>query len=290
MSRVHDALARAGVGISDLPQRVAEGQVRRPNPSPHSELTVASFGSASENGDGLPAFERISIQEVDLRSGSRIAFHTDPHGPGADRFRFLRMRLRDLWTVKKLRRVLITSSLPEEGKSTISLNLATALAEHGKRKVLLVEGDLHHSAVARQLGLTSGPGVAECAQDGVDPWTAVRRLEPLGWYLLSAGRSRGNATELIQSDAVANLVHALSPGFDWILIDSPPVLPLTDALSLAKHAQATLLVVRAGRTHSDTIEQAITLLGRENVLGIILNGVSGVDPLYSKYYGHRGAY
>ena len=91
-----------------------------------------------------PAFKDIEVEQVEVLPESRIVFHNEPRSPGADRFRYLRMRLRELWDAGKLRSLLITSPLPQDGKSTIALNLATALAEHGKRTVLLIEADLHH--------------------------------------------------------------------------------------------------------------------------------------------------
>ncbi len=80
------------------------------------------------------------------------------------------------------------------------------------------------------------------------------------------------------------MMESLSPHFDWILIDSPPVAPLTDALSWKERADATLLVVRAGRTPTHASEEALNLLGRKHVLAIILNGVEGLDRAYKKYY------
>jgi capsular exopolysaccharide synthesis family protein len=240
------------------------------------------------NHEHASEFERIAVEEVHVRPESRIIFHTHPNSPGADRFRLLRMRLRVLWNARKIRTLLITSPLPGDGKSTIALNLATSLAEGGKRTVLLIEADLHRSPLTKQLSLKAGPGLAECLEGGLNPVSAIRRLESLGWYLLTAGQPHSNPTELLQGDALSVVIEKLSPHFDWILIDSPPVVPLTDALSLARHTIASLLVTRAGQTPSEGLERAIALLGREHVLGIVLNGVEEPDQLYSGYYGYSG--
>jgi capsular exopolysaccharide synthesis family protein len=242
----------------------------------------------SEDLENKSEFSQIPAEKIHIDPTSRIIFYTDPGSPGANRFRFLRMRLRELWNTKKLRTLLITSPLPEDGKSTIALNLATALAEGGKRSVLLIEADLHHSPLTKQLSLRTGPGLGECLEDGLNPLSAVRRLEPLGWYLLSAGQPHGNPTDLLQAEALSVVIQRLSPHFDWILIDSPPVIPLTDALSLARQANGSLLVARAGRTPSEALEKAITLLGRQQVVGVVLNGVEQLDRLYSGYYGYSG--
>lgn len=230
------------------------------------------------------SLEQVPTEHASLTPESRIVFYTDPHGAGADRFRLLRMRLQNAWDKGKLRRLLITSPLPGEGKSTLALNLATALSEQGKRTVLLIEGDLRRPILCTRLGIQSEAGLAECLETGSDPITALRRIDPLGWYLLPAGKVQGNPTELLQSDGLASVMQALSPCFDWILIDSPPATPLADVPALKAHADASLLVVRAAITPKESIEAAMARIGPKHVLGMILNGAEHLDQLYSKYY------
>ncbi len=227
---------------------------------------------------------QIPAETVQVRPESRIVAHTDPRGPAADRLRFLRLRLNQVWNAEKLKRLLITSPLPHDGKSTTAVNLAVTLTEEGKRTVLLIEGDLHRASVSRELGLDSRPGVAECLESNADPCSLVRRIEPIGCYFLPAGNPRSNPSELLQRGVLATMMESLSLHFDWILIDSPPVGPLTDALSWKERADATLLVVRAGQTPTQATEEALNLLGRKHVLAIILNGVEGLDDAYKKYY------
>jgi protein-tyrosine kinase len=241
-----------------------------------------------ENVEKAIQLDRIAVEEVQVQPGSRIVMHTDPRSAGADRFRFLRMCLRELWNAGKLKTLQITSPWAQDGKSTIALNLATALAENGKRKVLLIEADLHRPSLTQQLSIARRAGLADCLESRLHPAAGLRRLEPLGWYLLPAGEPRSNPTELLQTEAFAGLLEKLSPHFDWILIDSPPVIPLTDALSLARQANATLMVAREGRTPREAIEKAIAIIGRQRVLGIVLNAVDGLERMYSGYYGYGG--
>jgi len=252
-------------------------------PHPHAVSTVAI---GSENATEL---DRIPVEEVDVAPLSRIAFYTDPGGLAADRFRFLRMRIRERSNAAKLQSLLITSPLSLDGKSTVSLNLATALAERGQNAVLLLEADLYHPTLARRLGLKAGPGLAECLASGVAPLSVVRRVAPLGWYLLPAGSPPENPSDLLHGDEFAKIMQALSAHFKWIVIDSPPVVPIADALALARHADASLLVVRAGRTPSEAVEKALESLGVKHVMGVVLNGVEGLDRLYSKYNKYYGS-
>lgn len=251
--------------------------------------TSSVFNGASENPEAPFSLRDVPTTEVQVLPESRIVMHTDPRSAGADRFRFLRMCLRELWKAGKLKSLVITSPLPQDGKSTIALNLATALSERGKRTVLLIEADLHHPTLTERLGLDGELGLADCIEDGLDPVSVIRRVEPLSWYLLSAGTPRSHPTELLHSEVLAGVIQKLCTQFDWVLIDSPPVSPLTDALLLARQANATLLVAREGRTPRELLEKAVALLGRQRVLGIVLNGMEGLDRLYTGYYGY-GAY
>ena len=242
--------------------------------------------AAGEEGRIAAELARVQVEEAKIQPSSRLVFHGETDGPGADRFRFLRMRLREYWALGKLRTLLITSPQPGDGKSTIALNLATALAEGGKRTVLLIEADQHRPALARALGIEPGPGLAECLADHLDPLQMVRRIEPLQWYLLRAGQAQQNRTELLESDALPAVMRTLRRLFDWILIDTPPVIPLADTLVLSRHADASLLVVRADTTPREAVEESLTLLGPKHVLGIVLNGAESLNRVYSKYYRH----
>jgi receptor protein-tyrosine kinase len=250
--------------------------------------------SSPESGAGInqgmrdaAGLSHIETEEVVIALESRLVYHTDHQSPAADRFRMLRLRLQPVWSTGRLKKILITSPLPGDGKSTVSMNLAAALSERGKRTVLLIEADLHHSPMTKNLGLPPRPGLAECLEGGRNPLDLVRHLSPLEWYLLPAGIPCTNATELLQGPMLSVIVDQLAAHFDWMVIDSPPVIPLSDALSLKNHTDGSLLVVRAGRTSQDAVEDAIALLGEQHVLGVILNAVEQLDFVkygYGDYY------
>lgn len=251
------------------------------------EEALPSGSSVEKEGKKDFALQQIPPEHVDIDPRSRIVVHNDPRGLAADRFRYLRMRLRELWSAGKVRKLLIASPLPQDGKSTVALNLATALSERGRSSVLLIEADLYRSPIAQLLGLKPGPGLAECLETGLDPLSALRHLEPLGWYLLPAGKPVGNPGDLLHGEVFPKIMKTISPHFDWVLVDSPPLMPITDALALAQQTDASLLVVRAGRTPRETVDSAITALGTKRVVGVVLNGVQGLGKLYSKYSGYH---
>lgn len=227
--------------------------------------------------------EQLPIEVAQLEATSRIEYYTEPRGASADRFRILRMRLRELQEAKSIKTLLVTSPLPHDGKSTMVLNLATALSERGRKAVLVVEGDLHRPTLTQLLGVNNGLGLSDCLAKQLDPMSVIRRVEPLSWYLLPAGAGVTNASELLHTGNFPGVIQKVVPHFDWILMDSPPVLPLTDTLSLAKNAEATLLVARAGQTARRAVDEAIAALGPRNVCGIILNGIEQLDRYYSAY-------
>ena len=233
-------------------------------------------------------FDTVPVEHVHLQPEMRMAFLDEPYGPGADRFRFLRMRLREMRNAAKLKTLLITSPLPGDGKSTIALNLATALAEGGSRRVLLVEADLHSNRTIGRLGLRQRPGLAECLENRLYAPALLRRIEPLGCYFLGAGQTQHNPAELLQSDATARVLDSLRSHFDWIVLDSPPLNPVSDAHLLARHADGILLVARAGITPKHDIQSAVNHFGQKKVLAVLLNGVEAVNRSYSKYDQYYG--
>jgi Mrp family chromosome partitioning ATPase len=253
----------------------------------------AGLGSLSSE-DLLPEWEKVDFclpvgtEECTISPESRVVVYHDPTSAGADRFRLAQIRLKSLQASRGLKSILITSPMPGDGKTTVSLNLATALSENGKVPVLLLEADVYRPTVLMRLGLKPWAGLSECSRRGEDPMLAIRRINPLGFYLLPAGCSVDDESNILQSTFTSQLVKSLSASsFGWILIDAPPTTPVADVLTLNAHADATLLVARAGETPREAIEESARNLGRDRIIGIILNGVEGLDLVYSKYYGYK---
>lgn len=231
---------------------------------------------------------QIPVETVEIKPEHRLIMLSEPRSPGADRFRYLRMRLRELRAKGQLKSLVITSPTPRDGKSTVAMNLATVLAESGRRQVLLVEADLHRPSLARSLKLPVLPGLAECLESELNPMEAIRKIEPLHWYLLQAGKPEGNATELLQTASLPALMDTLTAHFDWVIVDTPPVAPLTDALCVSRLVDAVLVVLRAGKTPQEAVHETLALLGPGKVAGLIFNGAEGLNKLYEKYAGYYG--
>lgn len=238
----------------------------------------------------LPSGSKFRLEQVpsvEASDVSRIVGYLSPATSAADRFRLLRMRLRMLRSLAPLKTILVTSPLPRDGKSTVSMNLAMTLTEKRSKNVLLIDFDLHRGSVTEQLNLEDARGVSECLQSGADPLALIRRVDPLGFFALSRGGCGSDIpSELLLPSALTPFFAAIVPEFDWIIIDSPPVLPLADALSIAQSTDGTLLVARAGKTPAKAVEEAIGLLGRKSLLGILLNGAEERHKGYYKYQSY----
>lgn len=252
-----------------------------------NSITSAPAAELSQAWERSDMYLPVATEVSPVPDESRVVVHNDPRSAGADRFRWVAIRLKNLQTARGLKTLLITSPLPGDGKSTVSLNLATVLSENGKHSVLLVEADTYRPSLVNKLGLRPWPGLYGCYRRKSEPRLAIRRIDPLGFYLLPAGEPEGDGNLLLQSNFVPQLIKdfASSP-FDWILIDSPPSTPIAEILALKAQADATLLVARAGHTPREAIEETARNLGRDHIIGIILNGVAGLNRVYSKYYGY----
>lgn len=264
------------------------------SPSVSSEAAEAPLAVSAPAADA-PADEdllsNVPVHSILSPEACRLVVLSDPRSPHADRIRYLRMHLREYAKVRPLRTLAVTSANPKDGKSTISLNLATSLAEHGKRKVLLIEADLHQPSLAQTLKVDPKAGLSECLESGADPFSLLLRLEPPEIFLLQAGTARERSpSDLIQSEAFPRLLEKLRGHFDWILFDTPPVEALADAVAVSQHTDGVIFVVRADETPRRAVARSIEKVGRNRIVAIAFNAAEGLSNLYSKYgryYGDR---
>src|SRR5581483_9425989 len=153
---------------------------------------------------------------------------TEKEGLPTEKFRFLKVRLRQLQQSRTLKKLIITSTLPQEGKSMVAANLACVLARRTHQKTLLLDGDLRRPSVARLFGLGKVLGISDWLQDERSLAASIYHLEDIGLWVLPAGTIPQNPLELMQSGKLSTLMDQLATWFDWIVIDTPPVLPLAD--------------------------------------------------------------
>lgn len=211
---------------------------------------------------------------------------------GAEQFRRLRSRLYDLRETTPLKKLLITSAIPSEGKTFIAANIAQAIAREKDRRVLLIDGDLRKPRLHTLLGAPLSPGLADYLCKDLDEVNVIQRSHEWNLCFIAGGDETAHASESLSNGKMQKLLDRLAPLFDWIIIDSPPCLPVADARVLAGLCDGVLLVVRANHTPLAMAQKARKELEKRNVIGVVLNAVEkeGVYESYHSYgYGYRHA-
>ncbi len=254
-------------------QRMHETAVGTQQPTASSDPTPA----ASPFGD----LERCPVLQVSIPQDTRLVVVGKEESLGAEKFRFLAVRLRHLRQSRPLRKILITSTIPQEGKSTVAANLACTLARRRQQKTLLLEGDLRRPTLAARFGLGRIPGLCEWLS-GQTEGINLYRLESLGLWVLPAGAAPENPLELMQSGKLLPLMNQLEAWFDWIVIDSPPVLPLADASMWSRLADGILLITRKGTTEKKQLLRGLETLEKSKLLGALVN--SSANAAHTDYY------
>lgn len=286
MSYIFDALQRSEMErdgsktLTDSALAVATDLLEAAERKRHvSGTAVAERPETSDFLDQLPSLP------VSLLPNSRLVAIGQEESLGAEKFRFLAVRLRQLRQSRTMKKVLITSTIPQEGKSTVAANLACTLARRKPHKTLLLEGDLRRPTVAQKFGLGNVPGLSEWLR-GESESMNIYRLESLGLWVLPAGSAPENPLELMQSGRLSSLMDQLTSWFDWIVIDSPPVLPLADTSIWARLADGILLVTRKSVTEKQQLLRGLEALERSKLLGALVNG--STDAAHSDYYQRYG--
>lgn len=218
---------------------------------------------------------RVPVDDLD---DHQIAIEIDPLGRSAEAYRRLRTNLQFLNVDGGPRTVAVTSSLPGEGKTTTTINLALALAESGQR-VLVIDGDLRRPRLARTLGLESSVGLTTVLIGRAELGDVVQPYGLVGLHVLASGTIPPNPSELLGSRRMTALLDEALQTYDIVLIDTPPLLPVTDAAVLARMVGSTVLVASCGVVHRPELADALTSLESvsANIGGIVLNKVRRRD-------------
>ncbi len=286
MSRIFDALQRSESERSGKEEstfsiatellQAAERKMygSNGNGKQHSDQFDSQIASAD-------ALEQCPVLSVAIPLENRLVAVGKEESLGAEKFRFLAVRLRQLRQTRPLKKVLITSTIPQEGKSTVAANLACTLARRRQNRTLLLDGDLRRPTAAEQFGLGRIPGLCEFLS-GETESINFYKLESLGLWILPAGAAPQNPLELMQRGRLSPLMDQLSAWFDWIVIDSPPILPLADTSIWSRLADGVLLVTRKGTTEKQQLQKGLEAIEKGKLLGALVN--SSENAAHSDYY------
>ena len=215
--------------------------------------------------------------------------------PAAEQFRSLRARLYEYRDFNKLKTVLVSSGMPQEGKSFVAANLALVLAHRRASRVLLIDADLRRYSLNKLLGSDPTPGLADYLSGKAEAIDVMQRADlpdaaegqpvsPLAnLTFIPAGSGGDNVADLGTSGRFRQLIDGVESVFDWIIVDSSPVNLVSDAVHYARDCDGVLLVVRSGFTKYEIAQRAQAEFKSGNLLGVVLNGSTDAPP---SYYGY----
>src|SRR5216683_5822200 len=299
MSRIHEALKKAAQERSShltagtLPD-LADVAPGFESPSglgtqvgePVARTARTSEGSSFLSFDDL--LKRCAHPSWQFDPQVNVFLGADNGRIGGERFRTLRSRLYQIAGTRPLKRVLVTSSVPAEGKTTVAANLAHSIMRQPDRRVLLIDADLRASRMHQLLGAPGGPGLSDYLRGEADECAVIQNGSEGNLCLIPSGSEVSNPSELLLGDRMKKLLDLVTPVFDWIILDSPPALAVHDASILADLCDGVLFVVKAGETDHRLAEKASSEFRKKNLLGVVLNHAEK-DASYGGYYsGHAG--
>lgn len=204
-----------------------------------------------------------------------------------ERFRSLRTRMLRMRENRPLKTVLVVSAQPGEGKTLIAANLAQVMAAHTSERVLLIDGDLRCPRLHELLGAPARPGLQDCLRSDAGFIECIQQSPMSGLFFMPAGDCANRSAALLGGSTFAEMIVHLRRGFEWIVIDSPAALAVSDAAVMAEHCDGVLMVVRAGSAEPEDLKQVSDQFEPSKLLGVVLNGKT-LDKQESRAYGKAG--
>ncbi len=300
MSRIHEALKKAEqdraaaqanpAGSSQTGESAAiassvPGTAGMENATP-SAISSGPSLSAAFTFDSLLA--RCVQSNWSPDNKTMLFFNSDEHAYGTEEFRTLRSRLYQMREKQSLKKVLVTSSLPKEGKTFVAANLAQVMVQQHGRRALLIDADLRAARLHLAFGTSAAPGLAEYLMGGADEFGIMQRGIMENLFFIPSGGAVSNPAELVANGRLKFLLNRVEALFDWIIIDSPPAVPVSDPQLLANYCDGVLMVVRSDATPFDIARKACEEFSGKHLVGVVLNGIDANSSPYTQYY--YGAY
>lgn len=226
--------------------------------------------------------------------GLNLVTQNDPKNPAAEAYRVIRTGIQFAQAGKELQTIALTSCMPNEGKSTTIANLAVVLTQAGK-SVLLIDCDMRNPTVHKNFNLSNKVGLSSCISMGTALSDAVQKTSIEGLYALTGGVIPPNPSELLGSEQMKNVLQRAKEQYDYVLIDTPPVMPVTDALIVGRFVDGMILVIASAEVKVEMARDVKNQLvnAGANILGVVLNKVRsehhGYGYGYYYYYGSKEA-
>ena len=256
------------------------------------QLPALGVIPAVEHGAGVPGFRRglrLGRRAEGQKRPSPIEFlpHEEPRSPVAEAYRAFRTSLL-LSRAGGVRTVVVTSSFPQEGKTATSVNLAIVLGQLGRR-VLLVDADLHKSRLHEVFEIPNRVGLVSILAENMEPSRAIVKTAFPGVFVVPAGPETPNPSALLSSDAMRKFLELAGTNFDHVVVDTPPVLLVSDTLVFAQQTDGAVLCVRGGETAREQVARAQERILRSGVsiLGVLINALEPEPGHYYRPYAYE---
>ncbi len=271
----------------------AESSIPVAEPVPNNSVAAVAPSCLEEAANDLENLEQILLNvrqfPYDPMPDALVVNPSKPREAPAEEFRSLRTRLNHLQTLQPLRTLVVTSASPAEGKSFTASNLAVTQSQLADKRVLLADFDFRRPTLDKVFRLPSVPGITDYLLGKARIGDVISKVGDTNLYAMTAGETVTNPLELLNFKECAALIDGLRNHFDWIILDSPPLLFAADGNLLATMCDGTILVVRIGTTTFDSVTRAMQSLCENNVLGVVVNGARRSE-LYSKYSYYHDYY
>jgi capsular exopolysaccharide synthesis family protein len=295
MGRIHEAMSRASLDAG------RDTGAESPDPAPSPWQIDQHDGAAAQPGDESPGGEPAPAAPPGHTSASeggrpsrwagfapealeRLVASKTARPLFVEQFRILAAALLRAQAGQRLSSLLVTSASPGDGKSHVATNLALTFADSYKRRVLLIDADIRRPTLHQLFRVSNIRGLTDALNGkSAEPAAVVKISETL--TLLPAGRTETNPLVTLSSRDMRRLIADAASRFDWIILDSPPVGVLADARLVSESVDAAVLVVRAGVTQFADVEAAADKLGRNRILGLVLNAAEPEEIRGGSYYG-----
>ena len=300
MSKVHEALRRAEIAGTLQPpadpaaaQRAGSRGLAAAGLGPPPQGGNPVYRSAGVAARSMPSMPDVlaRVREVPFQplADAHLLDATRPSEAPAEEFRSLRTRLNHMQSLSPIHNIVITSPSPAEGKSFTAVNLALAEAQLSGNLTLLADFDFRRPIVHSMFQVDRSPGITDYLMGKAELHEIIKKIAGTNLYIMPAGEAVLNPLELLNLEEVKVLFDCLPTVFNWVILDTPPLLFAADANLLATLCHGTVLVVRIGTTTIDSIARAMQSLCENNVLGIAVNGARRGE-LYSKYTYYHSYY
>jgi capsular exopolysaccharide synthesis family protein len=312
MSRIDEAMRRAAGGgaVEQAPEQTVEDlqpeetsteatalarepfpvevPERRQQPPPQQQGQSRAQGSYDTAGQGeAPAPESTLFERLDARLTEKIVVDHNMSAASREQYRRLAAVLHDQHNTSGLRLIMVASAVAGEGKTLTASNLALTFSESYQKRVLLVDADLRRPSLHTVFRLDTALGLGDGLLSAGETKMLVRQVSPR-LAVLPAGRPSSDPMAGLTSERMRRLLDEAKQSFDWVILDTPPVMLLPDAHLLASMVEGAVLVVRAGSTPHDLVKRSADAIGRSRILGVVLNRAEpqGRHDDHYQYYGY----